>query len=493
MGIERRISRDNNLKAQKLEKTKARRQKLDAQRRLAERASGNRRNDLLPSLAIRQVPIGSLRDAPRKVRKRDPDQVERLVGAIARFGFTVPILVSGDEVLDGHARVEAARALDLESVPAIDCVHLDPAEARTLRLAVNRLAEKGSWDIDQLRIEMVELIELEVDLDSTGFSLEEQDIILLDPLDEDAGAEEAEEPEPPENPVSRRGDVWILDEHRVVCGNSLDPETYGVLLQGAKAQAVLTDPPYNVKIKGNVSGLGKKVHEEFVMASGELDELQWQQFLDSMMVRLRASIDEGAVVFVFMDWRSIGRLVTAAEAAGLKTINMVVWYKQSGGMGGLYRSAHELIGVFCNGERPATNNVALGKHGRDRTNVWSVPGANRRGSSASEMLHLHATPKPVELCVDALLDVTNQGDVVLDAFLGSGTTLVAAEQCGRCCYGIELDPRFVDVTLQRWTALTGKSPILAETEETFADVARRRCDDDEEDDLESGPDLEDEE
>jgi DNA modification methylase len=493
MGIEKRISRDTDFKAQKLEKTKARRQTLDAQRRLADRVGGKRRNDPLPDLEIRTVLIGSLREAQRKVRKLDPEHVERLVLSIGQFGFTVPILISGGEVLDGHVRLAAARALGFENVPAIDCRHLDPVEARNLRLAVNRLAEKGSWDIDQLRIEMVELIELEVDLDGTGFTLEEQDIILLDPLTEDAGAEEAEEPEPPEKPVSRRGDVWILDEHRVVCGNSLDPETYGVLLQGAKAQAVLTDPPYNVKIKGNVSGLGKKVHEEFVMASGELDELQWQQFLDSMMVRLRASIAEGAVVFAFMDWRSIGRLVTAAEAAGLKTINMVVWYKQSGGMGGLYRSAHELVGVFCNGERPATNNVALGKHGRDRTNVWSVPGANRRGSSASEMLHLHATPKPVELCVDALLDVTNQGDVVLDAFLGSGTTLVAAEQCGRRCYGIELDPRFVDVTLQRWTALTGKNPILAETEETFADVALRRCDDDEEDDLDSGPDLEGEE
>lgn len=492
MGIERRISRDKDFKAQKLEKTRARRQRLDGQRRIADRAGGTRRNDLLPDLEIRPVPIGSLRGAQRKVRKLDPEHVERLVLSIGQFGFTVPILISGDEVLDGYSRLAAARALGLERVPAIDCRHLDPVEARTLRLAVNRLAEKGSWDIDQLRIEMVELIELEVDLDGTGFTLEEQDIILLDPLDEDAGVEEAEELVPPERPVSRRGDVWILGEHRVVCGNALDPETYGVLLQGAKAQAVLTDPPYNVKIKGNVSGLGKKVHDEFVMASGELDELQWQQFLDSMMVRLRASIDEGAVVFAFMDWRSIGRLVAAAEAAGLNIINMVVWYKQSGGMGGLYRSAHELIGVFCNGERPATNNVALGKHGRDRTNVWSVPGANRRGSSASEMLHLHATPKPVELCVDALLDVTNQGDVVLDAFLGSGTTLVAAEQCGRRCYGIELDPRFVDVTLQRWTALTGKNPILAETEETFADVALRRCDDDAEDDLQSGPDLEDE-
>lgn len=493
MGIERRISRDKDLKAQKLEKTRARRQKLDAQRRLADRAGNIRRNDLLPNLEIRQVPIGSLREAPRKVRRHDPDQVGRLVGAIAQFGFTVPILISGDEVLDGHARVEAARVLGLETVPAIDCVHLDPVEARALRLAVNRLAEKGSWDLDQLRIEMSELIDLGVDLDVTGFSLEEQDIILLDPVDEAEGASsEVEPPEPPEVPTSRLGDLWILGDHRVICGNSLESETYDRLLEGAKAQAVLTDPPYNVRIKGNVSGLGKKVHDEFVMASGELDSRQWQEFLDTAMQRLRDATAEGAVIFAFMDWRSYPRLVMAAEAAGLGNINMVVWYKQSGGMGGLYRSAHELIGVFCNGERPATNNVALGKNGRDRSNVWSVPGANRRGSSASEMLHLHATPKPVELCVDAILDVTNRGDIVLDAFLGSGTTLVAAESCGRHCCGIELDPRFVDVTLQRWMKLSGKEPILAETGESYAEVARRRNDQGDGDDPQPDVGLEDE-
>ncbi len=475
MGVERRISRDKDLKAQKLEKTRARRQRLDAQRRIADQAGGAHKNDLLPELQIREVSVGSLREAQRRVRKLDPEHVERLVSSIARFGFTVPILISGDEVLDGHARLAAARALGLERVPAIDCRHLDPIEARTLRLAVNRLAEKGTWDLDELRIEMGALADLEVDLDATGFSLEEQDIILLDPLDVESDAEEeTEPPEPPELPISQLGDLWNLGDHRVLCGNSLDILTYETLLAGAKAQAVLTDPPYNVKIKGNVSGLGKKVHNEFVMASGELDAADWQNFLDVLMERLQAVTVLGAVIFAFMDWRSVHRLVMAAEAAGLTAINMVVWYKQSGGMGGLYRSAHELIGVFCNGSTLGTNNVALGKHGRDRTNVWSVPGANRRGSSASEMLHLHATPKPVELCADALLDVTNRSDIVLDAFLGSGTTLIAAEQCGRHCYGIELDPRFVDVTLERWMKLTGREATLAETGETFSEVAERR-------------------
>lgn len=475
MGIERKLGRDERFKKQKLEKTRGRRQRLDDERRLAECAARAGRNDLLPRIEVREVAIAALRPARRQVRKVDPAQVERLTRAIAQFGFTVPILIRGAEIIDGHARIAAAEALGLERVSAIDCSHLGEGEARTLRIAVNRLAEKGAWDIDELRIEMGELIDLEIDLDVTGFTLEEQDIILLDPLGEDeTGESECEPAPPPEVPVSRLGDRWVLGEHVIVCGNSLEAETYEALLGDQKVEVVLTDPPYNVPIKGNVSGLGKKVHDEFVMASGELDASQWQDFLDTLMVRMGENSATGAVIFAFMDWRSIHRLIEAALSAGLTYANLVVWYKQSGGMGGFYRSAHELVGVFCNGERPATNNIVLGAHGRDRTNVWSVPGANRRGSSAGAMLAKHATPKPVELCVDALLDVSRRGDLVLDAFLGSGTTLIAAEKCGRVCRAIELDPRFVDVAILRWEELTGEEAVHAASGETFAVVAEHR-------------------
>jgi len=474
MGIERMLNRDDKFKRQKLEKTKRRRKAQEAQRRQADLAACTRRNDLLPELEVRQVPICELCLSPHRTRRTSPEQLERIMASIADLGFSQPILVADGEVIDGHVRVEAALQLGLESVPAIEVTHLSDTNIRKLRLALNRTAELGEWDMDLLRIEFTELIDLDVDLSPTGFTVQEQDIILLDPLDEgDAAGDEEGLDEPPQVPVTRPGDIWLLGVHRVVCGNALEAGTYARLLDGEAAHVVVTDAPYNVPIKGNVSGLGKKVHEEFAMASGEMDEAEWQGFLDRVVVLLAANVVAGAVMYLFMDWRSIHRLYQAGFAAKLTLLNLLVWYKEAGAMGALYRSAYELLPVFCKGDKPRINNVELGRHGRDRCNVWLAPGANRRGSSANEMLEAHATPKPVELCVDAILDVTQRGEIVLDGFLGSGTTLIAAEKSGRCCRGIEIEPRFVDVTIQRWTKLTGHEAVLAETGETFGEVAAR--------------------
>lgn len=470
----KKVLKEGAFKAQKLGKTGQRRRALEAQRRRADTCAGLRRNDLLPQLEVRQVDVAALKASPHRSRRTSAEQLDRLIASIADLGFSIPILIAANEIVDGHVRVEAARHLGLESVPAIEVAHLSRTEIRKLALALNRTAELGEWDTDQLRIEFAELIDLDVDLSSTGFSLQEQDIILLDPDAEECEDDKEEIDEPPEDPVTRLGDVWLLDEHRVICGNALEEVTYKALLSGESVHCVLTDAPYNVPIKGNVSGLGKKVHNEFAMASGEMNDEEWQAFLDTVLALLAANIASGAVLFLFMDWRSIHRLYQAGFGAKLRLLNLVVWYKQAGAMGALYRSAHELIAVFCKGDKPRINNVELGKHGRDRTNVWCAPGANRRGSSAQEMLHLHATPKPVELCVDALLDVTRRGDLVLDAFLGSGTTLIAAEKTHRRCRGIELEPRFVDIAIRRWQRLTGRPAVLAETGETIDEAAARR-------------------
>ena len=461
---------EGSFKCGKLDKTKKRKRALESERRLASLREESRRNDLVPELSFREVEIESLVRSSRRARRTTPAQLERLTASISEHGFVQPILVCGKEIIDGEVRLDAAQRLGLDRVPCIDCAHLSDEQVRTLRLAMGRIAELGEWDLDKLKVEFTELIELEVDLSSTGFTSIEIGIVLLD---EPEGAEESE-PEPPEKPVSQIGDIWVLNAHRVICGNALEAETYQALLGDETVHGVLTDPPYNVNIGGNVSGLGKKVHDEFVMASGELDEAQWQQFLDTLFALLVAILTPGAVVFCFMDWRSIHRVYAAGFAANLKLINKAIWYKETGGMGSLYRSAYEEVAVFCNGDKPHTNNVELGRHGRDRQNVWVAPGANRRGSSANSMLKSHATPKPVELCVDAILDVTAPGQSVLDAFLGSGTTLVASEKTGRCCRGIELDPRFVDVSVERWMRETGEDAVLAQTGETFAQVRDRR-------------------
>ncbi|WP_221796340.1 DNA modification methylase [Aquisediminimonas sediminicola] len=446
---------------------------MAADRQMTETIRQRRRNDLLPDLQIERLEIATLKPSRHRTRRTHAEQLGRLTTSIADLGFCGAILVKGLEIIDGHVRWEAAQALGLTHIPTIDCQHLTDTEIRKLALALNRTAELGSWDMDQLKIEFQELIDLDVDLTSTGFTLQEQDIILLDPADSQT-EEEAEE-DATGAPVSLPGDLWQLGHHRLICASALEPETYAQLLSGEGLAAIIADFPYNVRIGGNVSGLGKKKHGEFKMASGEMSDKEFAQFLETAIRCAKKHLMDGGILFGFMDWRSIDLLYSAGAASKLSLLNLIVWYKESGAMGGFYRSAHELIAVMCNGDTPRNNNVQLGKHGRDRTNVWSMPGANRPGSSAHEMLGQHATPKPVELCSDAILDVTNRNEAVLDPFMGSGTTLIAAEKTGRRCFGIELEPQFVDVSLRRWQRLTGQMPILITTGQTFDEVATIRA------------------
>lgn len=460
-----------NFAHQKLVKTKGRREAFAAERRTADRAGQSRKNDLLPDLQISMVPISELTSSPHHARRTTPEQLERVIASIAELGFCKPILIGDNQVFDGETRVAAAKKLGLTQVPAIDCGHLSKTDRRKLALAINRTAETGEWDLDLLKIEFTELIELDVDLGSTGFTLQEQDIIMLDDGTEE---EEDQVDDPPSEPITQLGDVWEMDDNRVICGSALEPSVYEKLLRGGLVAIIIADFPYNVRIGQNVSGLGKKTHAEFKMASGEMSEAEFAAFLEATIICAVAHLVAGGVFYGFMDWRSIDKLYRAGFAAKLTLLNLVVWYKQSGAMGAFYRSAHELIAVLCKGDRPRTNNIGLGKNGRDRCNVWCMPGANRPGSSAHEMLGEHATPKPVELCVDAILDVTLPGEAVLDPFLGVGSTLIAAEKTGRRCYGIELEPGFVDVTILRWQRLTGKQAVLAGTGETFDALALSR-------------------
>ncbi|RVQ66029.1 site-specific DNA-methyltransferase [Croceicoccus ponticola] len=289
-------------KEAKLGKTRARREDLARERRIRQTAVSAGRNDFLPELRLCEYRISELAPPRRRTRKDNAAQIERVAASIAEFGFSQPILIRDGIVIDGWIRVLAAQKLGLERVPVIVCDHLDDTQARALSLAVNRIGELGEWDLDQLKIEFEELIELEIDLDVTGFSAQEQDIILLDPIADGTGEADACE-EPPDTPVSRIGDVWHLGDHRIICGNALEEATYTALLNGTSVHAVLSDFPYNVRIKNNVSGLGKKVHDEFVMASGELSDDEWQAFLDQGIARLTESILDGSVLFVFMDFR----------------------------------------------------------------------------------------------------------------------------------------------------------------------------------------------
>ncbi|WP_414463585.1 DNA modification methylase [Hyphomicrobium sp. DY-1] len=466
------------LKKQLQGATKKRRSNNQDETRIAAALHGHGRNDLQPGLATVIKPINALHPSPNRTRETTPQHLESAIRSIKKFGMVLPILIDKQcTIVAGHVLWEAAIRLGLEKIECRVVDHLNPVELEALSLALNRIGEIGKYNLDKLRDRMITIESHGIELISTGFTLPEIDQIKLEPrptelnsgVDEDADNTVVV-------PTSRAGDLFRLGRHQLLCGDALDEVSYKRVLSGSAAHAAFSDPPYNCKIEGFVGGLGKHKHEDFVMFAGKESEAEFRQFLRTYLSLCRASLLPGAVLFACMDWRQIELLLDGGREAGLDRINVAVWNKGSGGMGGLYRSCHELIGVFCNGKSPAINNVALGAFGRDRTNVWTYPGANRRGSSAAQALADHPTPKPVELVIDAILDVTNVGDVVLDPFSGSGTTIIASERCDREARCIELDPKYVDRAIRRWERVTGDRAVHVETGLTFAELVEQRAD-----------------
>lgn len=419
--------------------------------------------DKTMTLKVEYKQITDLQPYARNARTHSEAQLKLLADSIRTFGFTNPALIDeANIIVAGHGRVEAAKRLGLEAVPTICINHLSAAEKKAYILADNRIAEKAGWDKKILALELGELIELdtEFEITTTGFDMASVDM-LLQPLAE----VEPEEEEPAAGPlVSKLGDLWQLGKHRLLCGNALNPVDYKLLLQGEKAQMVFTDPPYNVKIQGNVSGKGK--HTEFAMASGEMSEAEFRKFLGDVACMLAAHSADGSIHYICMDWRHTGTLLAAATPEYGELKNMVVWKKHNAGMGSLYRSQHELVLVFKNGTAEHINNIELGKHGRYRTNVWEYRAANGHGGP-EDLLAMHPTVKPVAMIADAMLDCSSRGGVVLDPFGGSGSTLMAAERVKRHARLIELDPKYVDTIIRRWQTRTGLDAIHVDTGATF--------------------------
>ena len=241
-----------------------------------------------------------------------------------------------------------------------------------------------------------------------------------------------------------------------------------------RGSVVFTDPPYNVPIDGHASGLGAIHHRPFPMASGEMNGAEFTAFLREAFCNLAAFSVDGSLHYICMDWRHVDELLAASRGTYGGPKNLCVWVKDNGGMGALYRSQHELVFVFKHGRYGHRNNVQLGRFGRNRSNVWHYPGANSfgRGGAEGNLLALHPTVKPVAMIADAILDCSARGDIVLDGFLGSGTTVIAAERTGRRCYGIELDPVYVDTIIRRWQGLTGGSADHTTSGRGFDDLAR---------------------
>jgi DNA modification methylase len=427
-------------------------------------------------LRVDYLPIDSLKMNPRNARTHSDKQVAQIVASIVEHGPTNPILADPDRtILAGHGRWPALKKLGYETVPVITLHGLSEKQKRALMLADNKIALNAGWDEERLRIELAELsVDLDFDIGVTGFGTAEIDLILGEPVAKTDPADAQIEPDDVKVVVSQPGDLWQLARHRLYCGDALVPESYRTVLGSEQAQMVLTDAPYNLKIRGNVSGLGAVQHDEFKMASGELSEAQFVTFLRTFLSRIAEVAVDGAIVEVFMDWRHMREILLAAEAVLGKPINLCVWNKTNGGMGSLFRSKHELIFVFKKGTAPHINNVELGKHGRWRTNVWDYAGANTFRRGRDQDLEDHPTVKPTAMIADAILDCSKRGGIILDPFGGSGTVILAAERTGRQARAIELDPKFVDVAIKRWQRLGKGDAMLIETGETFAEVAARR-------------------
>lgn len=423
---------------------------------------------------------GALKAYANSPRKHPQKQLVKLMASIREFGFTLPVLIdAADTIIAGEARVTAAKTLDLTQIPVLVADGWSDAKIRAYRLADNRLAELAEWDKDALAIELAAIIEFdETPIDILGWETAEIDLMLDDAESEAAGGNGNDPADEqlalPTSPVSRTGDLWLLGPHRLLCGSSLDPNGWSALLDGETAAMSFTDPPYNVPVSGHVCGLGKVQHEEFAMASGEMTKPEFTAFLFGFIAAMLPLLKDGAVLDVCMDWRHLGELQAAIDGNGLSLINLCTWNKANGGMGSLYRSKHELIFIAKNGKAPHTNNVELGRHGRYRTNVWDYAGVNSFGKNRMNDLADHPTVKPVALVADAIRDVTHPGEIVLDAFMGSGTTILAAERTRRRGYGIEIAPAYVDTALRRWAKLTGKQAVLAGTGQGFAEVTEER-------------------
>lgn len=382
-------------------------------------------------LELESVPIGQLKAGPNPTRHHTRQQLRRLATGIVEHGFIVPITVYGDNVIAaGNARWEAAKLAGLRDVPVIRVEHLTDEQARLFAIADNKLCDGATWDFDALRLEFaaIAIAAPEIELSSSGFSIAERDIIVgrhrtaeLADLD-DVPAENTVER------VSQVGDIWQLGRHRLGCGDATDPQVIARVLDGCTARLLLSDVPFNVKISGNVSGLGRKKHGEFVMASGEMSRDAFIDFLALAIAAAQPGLIDGAIAYLFIDWRHLADLVAASERCALEQLNLLVWAKTNAGMGSFYRSAHELIGVFKHGSGKHINNVELGRHGRNRTNVLHYPGVNTFTKGRMKALELHPTLKPVALIADLILDASALGELILDPFGGSGTTLIAAEK-----------------------------------------------------------------
>ncbi|WP_170614897.1 DNA methyltransferase [Ruegeria sp. HKCCD7303] len=433
-----------------------------------------KKNDLLPELSIETVAINDLQQAKRNVRKQSNRQIAKCRASIKRYGLNRPILITADnEIIDGHAIVEAARQLGLTDLPCIRVADLTDLEVRGLRIALNQIQTTGEFDLPKLTLELACQLEFNTDLTDLGFEPPELDG-LFETLPEEGSdpdlADQIASSIHSASSVTQVNDVWRAGTHLIACADMRNTELLSELLDGKVTDIVFADPPYNTKVNGHIR-VGNSGFDEFAEASGEMSIEEFILFLIAFLKSVLSRLKPGGLIYCCMDWRHEWELHQAIQATGLELLNKCIWVKPNGGMGSFYRSRYETVFVLKQPGAPHTNNVQLGSNGRYRTNVWEYAGATGGGADEADDFTLHPTVKPVRLVQDAILDASAVGQIVLDPFLGSGTTLLAAERTKRVCIGLEISAAYVDVAIRRWQGLTGNQATLLKTGQTFAERA----------------------
>ena len=441
------------------------------------------RNASLPGVSpqrkLEMVPLKFLRPAARNARTHSKKQIELIAQSIRRFGWINPIIVDqGGRIVAGHARADAAKLLGLKDVPVIKVTDLSELEIRAYTIADNKLALKSGWDRKILALELGELElalpEVDINLEITGFEPGEVDSIMSDFTDPANNHGIDEIPDLPTNPISKLGDLFVLGAHRILCGDARLQESYDSLMGSEVATMCFLDPPYNVKIDGHAGGRGRVKHREFAFASGEMNSAQFVEFLLATIGPAALRLVDGGIAFICMDWRHAGELLKAGSQIFDELKNVCVWAKTNAGQGSFYRNQHELVFVYKRGKAPHINTFGLGQHGRSRSNVWTYAGVNSFRAGRMDELKMHPTVKPVALIVDTMKDCSKRGSIILDCFSGSGSSILAADQIDRRAFCIEIDPHYVDISIERWQRYTGKDAVLESTGQTFDELAKAR-------------------
>ncbi len=444
--------------------------------RLLDGCSGAKLKAGQTGLADKVIPrkLDELRPFPGNPRTHSREQIRALARSISSLGWARPIGIDEtNTILFGHGCFAAAKFLGLSEVPTLAVTGLTEGQKRAVVVADNQLALQSAWDPILLKVQLEELIKLDFDVELTGFSTGEIDVLFgaADATVPATAMDDADGLLAAGPAVTKVGDLWVLGNHRLTCGDSRAKQSLQHLLGDDRAEMVVTDPPYNVRVQGHARGRSKVHHREFAMASGEMSGPEFQTFLGDAIRQAVAFSKDGAIHYWFIDWRHLPDLLHVGLAHYTEWKNLLVWRKANAGQGSFYRSHHELIPVFKVGSAPHINNFGLGAHGRYRTNVLDYAGGATPDAKRQEELQMHPTVKPVPLIADLMRDCSRRNGLVLDLFGGSGTALLAAEESSRKARVIELDPLYVDLAVRRWQKLTGARAVHEVSGRTFDDLA----------------------